>query len=140
MPQGPTAGEETRAWASALVTRHLHRARGLRVPCPLRPLYTLRGAWRRCPVTDNRDAGSTEDRMDRQIGEAAGRIWQYLAQHGAATLPQLQRGTALPERLVHMGVGWLAREDKLVLHPGAGGPEARPAPLVRASRMTAGRR
>jgi len=51
--------------------------------------------------------------MDRQIGEAAGRIWQYLAQHGAATLPQLQRGTTLSERLVHMGVGWLAREDKL---------------------------
>jgi hypothetical protein len=39
--------------------------------------------------------------MDRQIGEAAGCIWQYLAQHGAATLPQVQRGTTLPERLVH---------------------------------------
>ena len=51
--------------------------------------------------------------MDTQIGEAAGRIWQYLAQHGAATLPQLQRGTALPERLVHMGVGWLEREGQL---------------------------
>ena len=51
--------------------------------------------------------------MEAQIGEAAGRIWQYLAQHGAATLPQLQRGTALPERLVPMGVGWLAREGKL---------------------------
>ena len=51
--------------------------------------------------------------MKAQIGEAAGRIWQYLALHEAATLPQLQRGTALPERLVHMGVGWLAREDKL---------------------------
>ena len=71
--------------------------------------------------------------MDRQIGEAAGRIWQYLAQHGAATLPQLQRGTALPERLVHMGVGWLAREGtlgfvqergvlKLSLHPSSGPP------------------
>jgi hypothetical protein len=51
--------------------------------------------------------------MDAQIGEAAGRIWQYLAEHGEATLPQLQRGTTLPERLLLMGVGWLAREDKL---------------------------
>jgi winged helix-turn-helix protein DUF2582 len=51
--------------------------------------------------------------MDTQIGEAAGRIWQYLAEHHAATLPQLQRGTTLPERLLLMGVGWLAREDKL---------------------------
>jgi len=53
--------------------------------------------------------------MDTQIGEAAGRIWQYLAEQGEVTLPQLQRGTTLPERLVLMGVGWLAREDKLCL-------------------------
>jgi hypothetical protein len=51
--------------------------------------------------------------MESEIGAAAGRIWQYLAEHREATLRQLQRGTALPERLVHMGVGWLAREDKL---------------------------
>ena len=62
--------------------------------------------------------------METQIGEAAGRIWQYLAQHGAATLPQLQRGTTLPERLVHMGVGWLAREGKLGFVQKRGEPEA----------------
>ena len=39
--------------------------------------------------------------MDTQSGEAAGRMWPYLAVHGAATLPQVQRGTTLPERLVH---------------------------------------
>ena len=39
--------------------------------------------------------------MDTQIGEAAGHIWPYLTAHGAATLPQVQRGTTLPERLVH---------------------------------------
>jgi hypothetical protein len=46
--------------------------------------------------------------MDTEIGEAAGRIWQYLMEHGEVTLRQLQRGTTLPERLLHMGVGWLA--------------------------------
>lgn len=51
--------------------------------------------------------------MDTEIGEAAGRIWRYLAQHEVATLRQLQRGTTLPERLLWMGVGWLAREEKL---------------------------
>jgi hypothetical protein len=51
--------------------------------------------------------------METEIGEAAGRIWQYLAEHGETTLRQLQRGTTLSERLVLMGVGWLAREDKL---------------------------
>ena len=51
--------------------------------------------------------------MDTEIGEAAGRIWRYLAQHEMATLHQLKRGTTLPERLLLMGVGWLAREEKL---------------------------
>jgi hypothetical protein len=51
--------------------------------------------------------------MDTEIGEAAGRIWRYLAQHEAVTLRQLQRGTTLSERLLLMGVGWLAREEKL---------------------------
>jgi Winged helix-turn-helix domain (DUF2582) len=51
--------------------------------------------------------------MDTEIGGAAGRIWQYLAEHGETTLPQLQRRTTLPERLLLMGVGWLAREEKL---------------------------
>ena len=53
--------------------------------------------------------------MDTQIGEAAGRIWHYLAEHGETTLRQLQRGTTFPERLVLMGVGWLAREGKIEL-------------------------
>ena len=61
-----------------------------------------------------RDCGRDgEDTMDTEIGEAAGRIWQYLAQHEMVTLRQLQRGTTLPERLLLMGVGWLAREKKL---------------------------
>jgi len=51
--------------------------------------------------------------MDAEMGEAAGCIWRYLAQHGAVTLRQLQRGTTLPERMLLMGVGWLAREEKL---------------------------
>jgi Winged helix-turn-helix domain (DUF2582) len=51
--------------------------------------------------------------MDMEIGEAAGRMWQYLVEHGETTLRQLQRGTTLSERLLHMGVGWLARDDTL---------------------------
>jgi len=51
--------------------------------------------------------------MDTEIGEAAGQMWRYLAQHGAVTLHQLQHGTTLPERLLLMGIGWLAREEQL---------------------------
>ena len=42
--------------------------------------------------------------MDTEIGEAAGRIWRYLAQHSEATLRQLQKETALPERCLLMGI------------------------------------
>ena len=31
--------------------------------------------------------------MDTEFGEAAERIWRYLAQHGAVTLRQLRKGT-----------------------------------------------
>lgn len=51
--------------------------------------------------------------MDGEIGNAAGQIWRYLHTHGPATLRQLQRETGLTERLLLMGVGWLAREAQL---------------------------
>ncbi len=58
--------------------------------------------------------------MDDTIGEAAGQIWQYLHTHGEATLRQLQRGTRLTERFMHMGIGWLAREGKLAFRQDRG--------------------
>ncbi len=48
------------------------------------------------------------------IGKAAGEIWAYLDARGTVSLPQLQKGTHLSARLLAMGLGWLAREDKLV--------------------------
>jgi len=50
---------------------------------------------------------------DAEIGETAGCIGRSLARHGAVTLRQLQQGTTLPARMLLMGVGWLAREEKL---------------------------
>jgi len=43
--------------------------------------------------------------MEGDIGEAAGQIWHHLQAQGALSLPQLQQGTRLAERLVHMGIG-----------------------------------
>jgi len=51
--------------------------------------------------------------MEAEIGHAAGQIWQYLHTHGAVSWPHLQRGTRLTERLLALGVGWLARKGKL---------------------------
>jgi len=52
--------------------------------------------------------------METTIGEAAGQIWAYLQAHGAQSERHLRRGTRLSERLLYMGIGWLAREGKLV--------------------------
>jgi len=51
--------------------------------------------------------------MQKQIGDAAGIIWKYLDQHTESTLSELKQATKLSEQLVLMGLGWLAREEKL---------------------------
>lgn len=50
--------------------------------------------------------------MEAEIGDAAGTIWQYLAQHGETSLAQLRQETKLADQLLFMGLGWLAREGK----------------------------
>lgn len=52
--------------------------------------------------------------MEVEIGSAAGAVWQYLHhQHGDTTLTKLKQGTKLPDQIVLMAIGWLAREGKL---------------------------
>lgn len=51
--------------------------------------------------------------MELEIGNAAGVIWRYLDRHGETALAKLQQGTELSDRLLFMGLGWLAREGKL---------------------------
>jgi hypothetical protein len=54
--------------------------------------------------------------MDPEIGQAAGEIWRRLAeQQKPITLTTLKRTTKLSDQLLLMGLGWLAREDKLAL-------------------------
>ena len=51
--------------------------------------------------------------MEAEIGNAAGTVWRYLDQYGETTLAGLKQATKLSDQLLLMGVGWLAREDKL---------------------------
>ena len=46
------------------------------------------------------------------IGEAAGRVWQYLYRAGKATPADIEREID-PKALAWAGIGWLAREGKL---------------------------
>jgi len=51
--------------------------------------------------------------MEAQIGEAAGRIWQYLDKHGATALINLSQRVKVRPQMAAMAIGWLAREGKL---------------------------
>ncbi len=47
------------------------------------------------------------------IGEAAGKIWQFLDKNGEASVNKITTETGLSKNDVQRGIGWLAKEDKL---------------------------
>ena len=51
--------------------------------------------------------------MEHEIGEAAGQIWRWLEENGETTVTRLRQETKLSDQLLHMGLGWLAREGKI---------------------------
>lgn len=51
--------------------------------------------------------------MVYEIGESAGKVWQYLNEHLSSTPEQVNKSLKLQESRFYMAVGWLAREDKL---------------------------
>jgi hypothetical protein len=55
-----------------------------------------------------------EEQMKEDIGNAAGVIWEFLDQQSEpVTLGTLRKGVNLSANLMMMGLGWLARENKL---------------------------
>ncbi len=56
--------------------------------------------------------------MHNEIGGMAGKIWKYLNEKGESSLNKLKTGIKAGDRLFHMGVGWLAREDKIKFSAG----------------------
>ena len=52
--------------------------------------------------------------MFHTIGEAAGEIWGILKDEKNLSLSAVVRRVKQPQSVVYMGIGWLAREDKLV--------------------------
>ncbi len=58
--------------------------------------------------------------MIDRIGKSAGDIWKALeawkyveGKNEGMTITQLKNRTNLPTDLLHLGLGWLAREDKI---------------------------
>ncbi len=59
------------------------------------------------------DVNQRGTRMEAEIGSAAGVIWRYLHGHDEVTFAKLKQGTKLSDQLLLMGVGWLAKEEKI---------------------------
>ena len=51
--------------------------------------------------------------INAQVGEAAGKIWHLLNDHGPQTLAQIKKKVNGSGDLVVFALGWLAREDKV---------------------------
>ena len=52
-----------------------------------------------------------------KIGETAGRIWRTLEQQGQLRLPALKKQVPVPESMLYLALGWLAREDRVEIEP-----------------------
>lgn len=54
--------------------------------------------------------------MEQSIGWSAGQIYNYLAENkGQATFTKLKKDLDLKGNFAELGLGWLAREDKVEL-------------------------
>ncbi len=53
--------------------------------------------------------------MVDMVGEVAGRIWDYLDQYGEVTILRLKSYLKVSNTLICMAIGWLAREDKVII-------------------------
>ena len=53
--------------------------------------------------------------MIQSIGDTAGKVWNFLNEEGEANLSQLKKGVEADSNLVLQAIGWLAREDKLLI-------------------------
>jgi DNA-binding IclR family transcriptional regulator len=50
-----------------------------------------------------------------QIGTAAGKVWKFLDKNGPSSLSKIVENTGLPKNDAHRAIGWLAKEDKLII-------------------------
>jgi Winged helix-turn-helix domain (DUF2582) len=53
--------------------------------------------------------------MSEEIGTMAGTIWQALEANGETTLSRLKKELNAASPLFDWAIGWLAREDKIML-------------------------
>ncbi len=52
--------------------------------------------------------------MSENIGQDAGKIWEYLEENGATSVTKMTKETGLGRSEAQRAIGWLAKEDKLI--------------------------
>ena len=55
--------------------------------------------------------------MSEEIGKVAGEIWHALEAKGEMTLTELKKEVKAASQVFDWAIGWLAREDKVMLTP-----------------------
>jgi hypothetical protein len=53
--------------------------------------------------------------MSDTIGTAAGKIWHFLEKNGPSSVTKITNETGLSKNDVQRAIGWLIKEDKLVI-------------------------
>lgn len=53
--------------------------------------------------------------VNGHIGATAGEVWQALSDDGPLSVPQLKRKIHGSGELLQLAIGWLAREDKVIV-------------------------
>ncbi len=53
--------------------------------------------------------------MMTTIGDAAGKIWNYLDKNGATSVSKIATETEINKTDVQRAIGWLLKEDKLLI-------------------------
>jgi winged helix-turn-helix protein DUF2582 len=55
--------------------------------------------------------------MEKEIGKTAGAIWEALNSRGEQSLSELKKAVKGKEPTFDWAIGWLAREDQIVITP-----------------------
>lgn len=59
--------------------------------------------------------------LKEKAGEIAGLLWNTQSGTDGMELKELKRLTKLTDKLLYLGLGWLLREDKVVVSDSEGG-------------------
>jgi hypothetical protein len=60
-------------------------------------------------------SNATPDASVTYIGDTAGMVWRALKERGPMSIAKLVKAVGQPRDTVVQALGWLAREDKLIL-------------------------